>query len=159
MQEQLSYVQPSVGIISQETVPDKEDEPPSISHPLNGGLPAAVRALFKHPEAARISLTTGKRTARTNPKTRAFRRRFFHGVPDKEWNDWRWQVSNRIRTETQLSEMLKLSVDEAGALAHLGTKLPMGVTPYYMSLMSADNPAHPLRRTVVPTLKNAGRSR
>ncbi len=152
MQEQLSYVQPSVGIISQETVPDKEDEPPSISHPLNGGLPAAVRALFKHPEAARIPLTTGKRTARTNPKTRAFRRRFFHGVPDKEWNDWRWQVGNRIRTETQLSEMLKLSVDEAGALAHLGTKLPMGVTPYYMSLLSADNPEHPLRRTVVPTL-------
>jgi lysine 2,3-aminomutase len=29
--------------------------------------------------------------------------------------------------------------------------LPVGVTPYYMSLLDADNPLHPLRRTVIPT--------
>ena len=38
--------------------------------------------------------------------------------------------------------------------------LPVGITPYYMSLLSADDPEQPLRKTVVPTtaafLRTAG---
>jgi lysine 2,3-aminomutase len=30
--------------------------------------------------------------------------------------------------------------------------LPVGISPYYMSLLDSDDPHHPLRRTVVPTL-------
>ena len=80
-----------------------------------------------------------------------FRRKFFSGVPARQWNDWHWQVSRRIRTEGQLREMLTLSEDEAFALRQGPDKLPLGITPYYMSLVSPDNPLQPLRRTVVPT--------
>ena len=42
--------------------------------------------------------------------------------------------------------------EEREALVQGGTMLPVGISPYYMSLLDADDPLQPLRRTVVPTL-------
>jgi lysine 2,3-aminomutase len=47
--------------------------------------------------------------------------------------------------------MLNLSAVEHTALVQGGTMLPVGVTPYYMSLLDPDDPQQPLRKTVVPT--------
>ncbi len=47
--------------------------------------------------------------------------------------------------------MLVLAPDERQALAERGAMLPVGITPYYMSLISRVDPQQPLRRTVVPT--------
>src|SRR4051794_3908173 len=44
----------------------------------------------------------------TSAKTRAFRRLHFPDVPTREWNDWRWQTRQRIRTLPQLEKMLQL---------------------------------------------------
>jgi lysine 2,3-aminomutase len=87
-----------------------------------------------------------------NARTRAFRRRHFPDTSTREWNDWRWQSRHRVRTLAQLEKMLSLSEDEREALVQGGTMLPVGITPYYMSLLDADDPWQPLRRTVVPTL-------
>jgi lysine 2,3-aminomutase len=88
----------------------------------------------------------------SNARTRVFRRRHFPQISTREWNDWRWQSRHRVRTLTQLEAMLRLSNDERDALVRGGTMLPVGVTPYYMSLLDENDPAQTLRRTVVPTL-------
>ncbi len=88
----------------------------------------------------------------SNARTRGFRRRFFHGATSREWNDWRWQSRHRIRSLAQLDSMLRLSDEERQALNQGGTMLPVGITPYYMSLLDPDDAWQPLRRTVVPTL-------
>ena len=88
----------------------------------------------------------------TNARTRAFRRRHFPEVSNKDWNDWRWQSRHRIRTLAQFEKMLCLADEEREALAQGGTMLPVGISPYYMSLLDADDPRQGLRRTVVPTL-------
>jgi len=54
--------------------------------------------------------------------------------------------------------MLILTEEEEVALVQGGSMLPVGITPYYMSLISRDNPSQPLRRTVVPTTKEFLRS-
>jgi len=87
----------------------------------------------------------------TTPATRAFRKAFFPQVADREWNDWRWQIRHRVRTLEQLEQMLVLAPDEREALAERGQMLPVGITPYYMSLVSRHDPQQPLRRTVIPT--------
>lgn len=94
--------------------------------------------------------TPSVRRARSTPETRAFRRAFFRDVTDKEWNDWRWQTRHRIRTLQQLEKMLVLSDDERQALIKGASMLPVGITPYYMSLLSRDDANQPLRRTVIP---------
>jgi len=91
------------------------------------------------------------RPASTSRAT-AFRRAFYPTTTDKEWNDWQWQIRNRIRHLDQLERMLHLSDNERSAVEMIQSKLPVGITPYFMSLLSKDDPRDPLRRTVVPTV-------
>jgi lysine 2,3-aminomutase len=84
-----------------------------------------------------------------SPQVEQFRRRFFPEVSDAEWNDWRWQVRNRIKDLAGLERLIKLSPDESSAISRHEGPLPVGINPYYASLIGADNPAQPLRRTIV----------
>ena len=89
--------------------------------------------------------------ARTTPRTRGFRKTFFPEVADKEWNDWRWQTRRRVRNLADLEKYLVLSEDERTALAEGGSMLPVGITPYYLSLLDRFDADDALRRTVVPS--------
>src|SRR5262245_19551563 len=73
-----------------------------------------------------------------NPQTRAFYRRFYPDTTTAEWNDWRWQMRTRIRTLGELNRIFRLSKDEAQAVAGHSGSLPVGITPYYASLMDLD---------------------
>jgi lysine 2,3-aminomutase len=98
---------------------------------------------------ARI-LPLHRRLPSINPQTDAFRQRFFPTATLQEWNDWRWQSRHRITKLQQLEEMLTLSADEREAMVRGGSMLPLGITPYYLSLCSPDDANEPLRRTVIP---------
>jgi lysine 2,3-aminomutase len=84
-------------------------------------------------------------------ETRAFYRRFYPGTSTAEWNDWHWQFRARIRTLEDLSRVFCMSEDEVGAVARHEGALPVGITPYYASLMGLDDPKEPLRRTHIMT--------
>jgi lysine 2,3-aminomutase len=83
-------------------------------------------------------------------QSRAFRRKFFPNSTAADWNDWRWQLQHRIRDLRQLSRFIRLSEDEHEAVARHQGPLPVGITPYYLSLLSETDPGQPLRRTHVP---------
>jgi len=108
--------------------------------------------LFRPTRGVLTVISCEKRPPRTSPQTQQFRKRFYHSVSKQLWNDWHWQVSNRIRSLAQLKVMIDLSDEETAALSMEGHKLPLAVTPYYMSLISPSNPDQPLRRTMIPTL-------
>ena len=82
----------------------------------------------------------------------------FQNVPDKNWNDWAWQVRNRVETLEELKQHLNLSAEEeAGVKECLGT-LRMAITPYYLSLIDPNDPHDPVRRQAVPTAAEVRRS-
>ncbi len=83
-------------------------------------------------------------------RSRGFRDRFFAAASDADWLDWRWQLRNRIKTLAELERIFDLSPDERDAVVRRSGALPMGVTPYYASLMSLDDPSQGLRRTHIP---------
>ncbi len=83
-------------------------------------------------------------------RSRAFRRRFFPDAPSSLWNDWRWQLQHRIRDLAGLARVIRLSADERAAVARHTGPLPVGITPYYASLLSETDPDQPLRRTHIP---------
>jgi lysine 2,3-aminomutase len=88
-----------------------------------------------------------------NSRGRAFRKHFFPNATKQDWNDWRWQLRNRIHDVASLEKMLLLSDEERRAFDSSGTaSLPLAITPYYMSLVDPVNPRQPLRRTVVPSV-------
>jgi len=82
---------------------------------------------------------------------RKFKQTHFPGTSDRQWNDWQWQIANRIHTTAQLEKILPLAPTEKRALSELQTKLPLAITPYYLSLLAGRGVDYPLRRTVVPT--------
>ena len=133
-----------------------DEEPPSTTVQLLS--PRAV-ARFSRPKRPRATaerdiFSPGAppgRTPRSTFQTRAFRKAFYPGVPDRDWNDWHWQARNRLRTLAQLEQVLVLSDEERTALSEGGSMLPVSITPYYMSLVSRDDRNQPLRRTVIPT--------
>jgi lysine 2,3-aminomutase len=84
--------------------------------------------------------------------TRAFRREFFAGLPDTLWNDWQWQVRERVRTMAELDRVFRLSPDERSAVARHRGSLPLGITPYYASRMNRAEADNPLRRTHIPVM-------
>ncbi len=90
------------------------------------------------------------RMPRESRRTRLFRKAHYPQITDTEWNDWRWQSRNRIRSLTQLEKLVRLSADERCALTDAGSMLPLGITPYYMSLLDPIDPTQALRRTVIP---------
>ena len=89
-------------------------------------------------------------------REREFRRRAFPGASAADWADWRWQLRNRVRTAEGLACALELSLRERMALTKPGAwRMPMGITPYFLSLLAGESPDHPLRRTVIPDLREA----
>jgi len=127
-------------------IEESEEEPPSSIALKNSEIPAIP--LSKPGKVVRFPT---QKTGVASPVVRSFRKRFYAGIPTKLWNDWRWQVTNRIRSVAQLQTMIQLSEPEQWALDNSEAKLPLGITPYYMSLVSEKDPAQPLRRTVIPT--------
>jgi lysine 2,3-aminomutase len=87
-----------------------------------------------------------------------FKNRFFPNTSNAEWQDWRWQLKHRFRTESDLRRILSLSENEALALGSVSFALPVAITPYYASLLDPNDPEQPLRRTVVPTCQEFLRS-
>lgn len=89
---------------------------------------------------------------RLNSYATPFRRMFFRHTSHKQWSNWKWQIRNRIHTLEQLNQMLRLSATERLAMEMHRSHLPVGVTPYFMSLLPREESDHPLRRTVIPTV-------
>ena len=115
---------------------------------------SAVPNLQETSELPRIEPAKSRKAALrfpVNPETRVFYRRFYPGTSVAEWNDWRWQMRARVRTAVELARIFKLSDDERAAVERHTGPLPVGITPYYASLMSRDDPAEPLRRTHIMT--------
>ncbi len=72
-------------------------------------------------------------------------------VSRAQWDDWRWQLKNRLTTLRALARHLELAPEEQIPVGPRRRRLPLAVTPYYMQLVSAADPADPIRRCVIPT--------
>ena len=80
------------------------------------------------------------------------RKTLFPNVTDAQWNDWHWQVQNRIETLEDLKKYIKLTAEEEEGVRESLKTLRMAITPYYLSLVNPDNPYDPVRRQCVPTI-------
>ena len=85
--------------------------------------------------------------------------RYFKDIPlwknvtEDEWNDWKWQLRNRIMDVDTLKQVISLTPEEEEGARNALKTLRMAITPYYATLMDKDNPKCPIRRQAVPTAK------
>ena len=81
------------------------------------------------------------------------RKELFPHVSDEEWNDWRWQVKNRIGNVEQLKNYLDLTREEELNVIDTTKVFRMAITPYYLSLIDPNDPIDPIKRQSVPSIK------
>ncbi|MFA5577705.1 MAG: lysine 2,3-aminomutase [Tissierellaceae bacterium] len=73
-------------------------------------------------------------------------------VTQEQWDDWKWQVRNRITDVETLGKVINLTDKEKGDIGEVMTKFRAAITPYYASLMDPDDPHCPVRMQAVPTI-------
>ena len=140
-----------------ETDSKESDKPPSIrtvypsnaspkkspTHTLLRLDASSSEKVVRIAEARRESFPVGK-------QARAFQKKFFPDASAADWSDWRWQLRNRIKSLAALERVFALSDDERDAVMRHQGSLPVGITPYYASMLDRENPEDGLRRTHIP---------
>lgn len=71
-------------------------------------------------------------------------------VANSEWNNWVWQLQNRIVTATQLKQYMTLTEEENAGCQYADHKLAVAITPYFFNLIDREDADCPIRRQVIP---------
>jgi glutamate 2,3-aminomutase len=75
------------------------------------------------------------------------------GATESDWQDWRWQLRNRISEVEVLEKVLNLSEQEKADIRQVADKFRWGVTPYFASLMDRDDQNCPVRLQMLPSIR------
>ena len=84
-------------------------------------------------------------------RTTDFREKFYPEINANQWNDWHWQLKNRIEDLSQLEKIVALSNEEREALTTYKGGMSLAITPYYASLLDKNDFKQAIRKIVIPT--------
>lgn len=73
------------------------------------------------------------------------------GATEENWNDYKWQLKNRIFDQDTLLQIIKLEDDEVQAVREVGEQFRWGISPYYLALIDEDNKYDPIKLQAIPT--------
>jgi len=72
---------------------------------------------------------------------------------EADWQNWRWQMKNRVSTLDILTKFINLTPKEIKEIEQVGSKFRWSVSPYYLSLIDPDDPNCPIRMQAIPSIK------
>ena len=74
------------------------------------------------------------------------------GATTQDWNDWRWQMQNRLSTAEELSSILGVSSQASKAADLVGREFRFAISPYYAALIDPNKADCPIGNMVVPRM-------
>lgn len=83
---------------------------------------------------------------------------YWPDVPSELWNDWKWQLKNRVSTLEALESKIRLAKEERAGVLLAGQKLAFAVTPHFFNLIDPEDPECPIRRQVIPRIEESARA-
>ncbi|MCR1955747.1 glutamate 2,3-aminomutase [Clostridioides mangenotii] len=69
---------------------------------------------------------------------------------EEDWNNYKWQLSNRITDVDTLSKILDLSEKEKQNINEVASKFRWAISPYYLSLIDPKDPYDPIKLLSIP---------
>lgn len=60
------------------------------------------------------------------------------GASDVDWNDWHWQIKNRINDSEELAKFIKLTDKQKKNIDEVGKKFRWAISPYFLSLIEPE---------------------
>jgi lysine 2,3-aminomutase len=76
----------------------------------------------------------------------------YKDVNPLDWEDWHWQMKNRVTRLEQISQILSLTPQEEEGIKNAKGRMAMAITPYWATLIDPDDPLCPVRRQAIPTV-------
>jgi len=73
------------------------------------------------------------------------------GGSEEDWDDYRWQLKNRVSDVEVLRQIIDLAEEEAEAIRQVGKQFRWAVSPYYLALIDPENCYDPVKLQAVPT--------
>ena len=72
-------------------------------------------------------------------------------ISEKDWKNWKWQIKNRIKTLSQLKELVNLPTDYIDTFLKVSKIFHFGTTPYYISLIKdLEDFNNPILKQILP---------
>lgn len=75
------------------------------------------------------------------------------GGDEYDWQNWKWQIKNRISDVETMAKIINLSEREITEIEKTGNRFRWAVSPYYASLMDPDDPRCPVRLQAIPCIE------
>ncbi|MGM0420687.1 MAG: KamA family radical SAM protein [Bacillota bacterium] len=69
----------------------------------------------------------------------------------REWNNWHWQMKNRISSIKRLKDFIDLSDNEIKEIHRVEKRFRWSISPYFLSLVDPDNKNCPIRKQAIPS--------
>lgn len=70
---------------------------------------------------------------------------------EEDWNNWQWQIKNRIDDVEKLKQVISLSEHESKGITKCLKRFRMAITPYYASIMHPSDKNCPIFKQAVPS--------
>ncbi|MDX9745746.1 MAG: KamA family radical SAM protein [Syntrophales bacterium] len=77
----------------------------------------------------------------------------WRGVSERDWNNWRWQLSHGLREPASLPVEVWGQGAAPDGIARVTANYPLCVTPYYLSLMGQGGLQDPIALQCVPQVR------
>ena len=75
----------------------------------------------------------------------------YFGASPEDWDDWHWQLKNRISSVSTLGKFIRLSEKQQKTMAEISKKYRWATTPYYLSLMDYEDMSYPINKMALPS--------
>ncbi|MGX4600663.1 glutamate 2,3-aminomutase [Faecalimicrobium sp. JNUCC 81] len=73
------------------------------------------------------------------------------GGNESDWNNYKWQLSNRITDADTLGKLLNLTEKEQNHIKEVQSQFRWAISPYYLSLIDPDDICDPIKLMSIPT--------
>ncbi|MEW6624986.1 MAG: glutamate 2,3-aminomutase [Bacillota bacterium] len=100
---------------------------------------------------AKENILTGFDLSEKSQETKERILKFF-SANESDWNDWRWQLRNRIEDVETLEKLVELSAEDKEAIKRVGAVYRWSISPYYLSIMDPGDPHCPVRLQSIPSI-------
>jgi len=78
---------------------------------------------------------------------------YYRNITAEQWNDWKWQINNRITDVETLQKVMNIQEKEARDIGQCLKRFRMAITPYYAGIMDPGDKNCPVRKQAIPDLK------
>ncbi|ABO50665.1 glutamate 2,3-aminomutase [Desulforamulus reducens MI-1] len=77
----------------------------------------------------------------------------FFNADNEQWENWHWQMANRIKDVKVISQLIDLSPAEKEAIEKVGRQYRWAVSPYYMALAMVSGSGGPVWLQAIPCIE------